>query len=186
MKKIFVQNSVGGSGKDTWAGLVGKYISTHKYSIIDLPKEAAKILGWDGGKTEKDRKFLSDIMDLSTDYNDSPFQDVLSVVNDFKNNLIEDEVLFIDMRDPKDIARAVETFGAETILVRNPNVEKIESNHADANVENYEYDYIIENDGTLEQLKTMAKIFVREVICWNEVKGHEKPTILTCRHMEVE
>ena len=180
MKKIFIQNSVGGSGKDTWAGLVGKYIPAHKYSIIDLPKEAAKVLGWDGGKTEKDRKFLSDIMDLSTAYNDSPFRDVLSVVTDFKNNLIEDEVLFIDMRDPKDIARAVETFGAETILIRNPSVEKIESNHADANVEEYEYDYIIENDGTLEQLDMMANFFVREIICWNEVRGHEKPHILTC------
>lgn len=164
MKKIFIQNSVGGSGKDTWAGLVGKYIPTYKYSIVDLPKEAAKVLGWDGGKTEKDRKFLSDIMDLSTEYNDSPFQDVVSVVIDFKNNLIEDEVLFIDMRDPKDIARAVETFGAKTILMRNPNVEKIESNHADANVENYEYDYIIENDGSLGDLESVAKDFVETAI----------------------
>lgn len=180
MKKIFIQNSVGGSGKDTWASLVGKYIPTHKYSIIDLPKEAAKILGWNGGKTEKDRKFLSDIMDLSTEYNDSPFQDVMSVVSDFKKDLIEDEVLFIDMRDPKDIARAVELFGAETILIENPNVGKIESNHADANVENYKYDYIIENDGTLDQLDKMAKFFVREIICWNEVRDHEKPIVLTC------
>ena len=180
MKKIFIQNSVGGSGKDTWAGLVGKYIPTYKYSIIDLPKEAAKVLGWNGGKTEKDRKFLSDIMDLSTEYNDSPFRDVLLIVSDFENNLIEDEVLFIDMRDPKDIARAVETFDAETILIRNPNVEKIESNHADANVEEYEYDYIIENNGTLDQLDMMAKFFVREIVCWNDVKGDEKPIVLTC------
>ena len=180
MKKIFVQNSVGGSGKDTWAGLVGKYISTHKYSIIDLPKEAAKILGWDGGKTEKDRKFLSDIMDLSTDYNDSPFQDVLSVVNDFKNNLIEDEVLFIDMRDPKDIARAVETFGAKTILIRNPRVEKIESNHADANVENYEYDYIIENDGILYQLDNVAKMFACDVVMEELNLQEQKQVVYIC------
>ncbi len=183
MKKVFILNGVGTSGKGTFAEFVGKYISTHKYSIVDLPKEAAKVLGWDGGKTEKDRKFLSDIMDLSTEYNDSPFRDVLSVVTDFKNNLIEDELLFIDMRDPKDIARAVETFGAETILIRNPNVEKIQGNHADANVEDYEYDYIIENNGTLEQLDKMAKLFVREIICWNEVGGGEKPHILICSYL---
>ena len=185
MKKIFIQNSVGGSGKDTWAEFMKKYIPTHKCSIVDLPKEAAKVLGWDGGKTEKDRKFLSDIMDLSTEYNDSPFNDVLSIVSDFKKNLIEDKVLLIDMRDPKDIARAVKSFGAETILIRNPNVEKIESNHADANVEDYNYDYIIENDGTLEQLDKMAKFFVREVICWSEVKNHEKPLVLNCSNMVV-
>lgn len=186
MKKVYITSGVGRSGKDTFCEFVGKYIPTHKYSIIDLPKEAAKVLGWDGGKTEKDRRFLSDIMDLSTEYNDSPFRDVLSVVTDFKNNLIEDEVLFIDMREPKDIARAVEIFGAETILIENPNVKKIESNHADANVRDYEYDYIIENDGTLEQLDAMAKLFVREIICWNEIRIHKKPHVLTCSKMEVK
>ena len=186
MKKVYITSGVGRSGKDTFCEFVGTYIPTHKYSIVDLPKEAARVLGWTGGKDEKDRRFLSDIMDLSTEYNDSPFQDVLSVVTDFKDNLIEDEVLFIDMRDPKDIARAVETFGAETILIRNPNVAKIESNHADANVEGYKYDYIIENNGTLGQLDMMAKFFVREIICWNEVKDHEKPLVLTCSNMEVK
>ncbi len=182
MKKIFVQNSVGGSGKDTWASLLNKYIPTYKYSIVDLPKEAAKVLGWDGGKTEKDRKFLSDVMDLSTDYNDAPFKDVLSLVTDFKNSKDFDEydVLIIDMRDPKDIARAVDVFGAETILIRNPNVGKIESNHADRDVENYKYDYIIENDGTLEQLENVAEFFVREIICWSDIPGHDRPLVLTC------
>ena len=182
MKKVFVQNSVGGSGKDTWASLLNKYISTLKYSIVDLPKEAAKVLGWDGGKTEKDRRFLSDIMDLSTDYNDAPFKDVLSLVTDFKNSKDYDEhkVLIIDMRDPKDIARAVETFGANTILIRNPNVKKIESNHADRGVENYEYDYIIENDGTLELLERVAKLFVCDVICGKHIPEKDKPFTLTC------
>lgn len=180
MKKIFVQNSVGGSGKDTWASLLNKYIPTLKYSIVDLSKEAAKVLGWDGGKTEKDRKFLSDVMDLSTEYNDAPFKDVLSIVTDFKNNLLEYDVLIIDMRDPKDIARSVETFGAETILIRNPNVRKIVSNHADANVENYKYDYIIENDGTLEQLERVAKLFICDVICGEHIPEKDKPFTLTC------
>lgn len=180
MKKIYILNGVGTSGKGTFVEFVDKYIPTHKYSIVDLPKEAAKVLGWDGGKTEKDRRFLSDIMDLSTEYNDSPFRDVLLVVTDFKNNLIEDKVLFIDMRDPKDIARAVETFGAKTILIRNPNIEKIESNHADANVENYEYDYIIENDGSLEQLDKAAKIFCCDVVCGEHIPDKYKPFVLKC------
>ena len=182
MKKIYITSGVGRSGKDTFCEFISKYIPTLKYSIVDLPKEAAKILGWDGGKTEKDRRFLSDIMDLSTDYNDAPFKDVLSLVTDFKNkkDYVEYEVLIIDMRDPKDIARAVETFGAETILIRNPNVRKIESNHADRDVENYQYDYIIENDGTLEQLEKVAKLFVCDVICGEHIPEKDKPFKLTC------
>lgn len=166
MKKVYVTSGVGRSGKDTFCEFVGKYIPTYKYSIVDLPKEAAKVLGWDGGKSEKDRRFLSDIMDLSTKYNDAPFKDVLSLVTDFNINkdFAEYEVLIIDMRDPKDIARAVREFGAETILIENPNVKKIESNHADRDVENYKYDYVIKNNGSLEQLDYVAKEFVEYVI----------------------
>lgn len=164
MKKIFILNGMGGVGKGTFVSFVSKYIPTHTYSIVDLPKEAAKVLGWDGiSKTEKDRKFLSDIVDLSEKYNDAPFNDVLSVVTDFKNDLIEADVLFIDMRDPKDIARAVKTFGAETILVRNPRVNNIESNHADRDVGKYNYDYIILNDSTLNHLDQTARLFVEGV-----------------------
>ena len=180
MKKVFILNGVGAVGKGKFVEFVSKYMPTHKYSIVDLSKEAATVLGWNGGKAEKDRKFLSDIVDLATEYNDSPFQDVVSIVTDFKNNKIETNVLFIDMRDPKDIARAVETFGAETILIRNPSVRKIESNHADRDVENHQYDYIIENDGTLEQLERVAKLFMCDVICGEHIPEKDKPFTLTC------
>ena len=58
-----------------------------------------------------------------------------------------------------------------------PRVDEIKSNHADANVENYEYDYIIENDGTLEQLDKMAYLFSEQVIKNN---CFEKPVIFKC------
>ena len=179
MKKVFILNGVGSVGKGKFVEFVSKHIPTCKYSIADLPKEAATILGWDGGKTEKDRRFLSYMIDLATEYNDSPFRDVVSIVTDFKSNKIETDVLFVDMRSPKDIARAVKTFDAETVLLRNPRVKPIETNHADRNVENYKYDYIIENDGTLEQLENVAEFFVREIICWSDIPGHDTPLVLT-------
>lgn len=180
MKKIFIVNGVGGSGKDTFEKYVGRYIPTYKYSIVDLPKEAARLLGWDGAKNDNDRKFLSDIMDLSSGYNDMPFRDVKALVKDFRLNKIKASVLFIDMRSPKDIERATIEFGAETILIRNPNKKKIKSNHADADVEKYRYDYIIENDGTLEQLEKAAKLFVFDVICGEYIPEKNKPFTLTC------
>lgn len=184
MKKIFITNGSAGNGKDTFAEFLSKYISVFKYSSIDLVKEMYESIGIDrNSKDEKKRKLYSDTKDMLTKYDDIPFKDIRSIVNDFKSNKIEAEVLLIDIREPEEIARAVETFGAETILIDNPNVKKIESNHADANVFNYEYDYIIENDGTLEQLDMMAKLFVREIICWNEIRGHEKPLILTCKSL---
>lgn len=187
MKKVFITNGSGGNGKDTFAEFLSTYITVFKYSSIDLVKEMYESIGIDRhSKDEKKRKLYSDTKDMLTKYDDIPFKDITSIVTDFKNNKIETEVLLIDIREPEEIARAVETFGAETILIRNPNVEKIESNHADANVEDYNYDYIIENDGTLGQLDVMAKFFVREIICWNEVRDHEKPLVLKCSNMEVK
>jgi hypothetical protein len=180
LKKVFILNGVGTSGKGKFAEYVQKYIPGFKYSIADLPKEAAEILGWDGGKTEKDRRFLSDIIDLATEYNDSPYNDVKSLVIDFYKDDFDINVLLIDMRDPKDIARAVKDFNAETILIRNPNVDNIDSNHADRDVENYDYDYIIENDGTLEQLEKVAKIFVHDIIYENHIPDNHKPFALVC------
>lgn len=180
MKKIYITNGSAENGKDSFAKLLSKYISAYKYSSIDLVKEMFEVVGVSkDNKTEKKRKLWSDGKDLLTKYDDIPFKDITSIVTDFKNNKIEAEVLLIDIREPEEIARAVETFGAETILVRKPDAKKIESNHADANVENYDYDYIIENDGTLEQLEKVAKHFVREIICWSDIPGHDKPLVLT-------
>ena len=187
MKKVFITNGSGGNGKDTFAEFLSKYISVFKYSSIDLVKEMYETIGIDrNSKDEKKRKLYSDTKDMLTKYDDIPFKDIESIVTDFKNNQINTEVLLIDIREPEEIARAVKEFEAETILIDNPNVKKIESNHADANVNNYEYDYIIENDGTLEQLDAMAKLFVRDIICWSEIRAHEKPHVLTCSNMEVK
>lgn len=181
MKKIYITNGSGGNGKDTFAEFLSKYISVFKYSSIDLVKEMYKTIGIDrNNKDEKKRKLYSDTKDMLTKYDDIPFKDIASIVSDFKNNKIEAEVLLIDIREPDEIARAVKTFGAKTILIRNLNVEKIESNHADRDVENYEYDYIIENSGTLEQLERVAKLFVCDVIYGEYIPEKDKPFTLTC------
>lgn len=180
MKKVFITNGSATNGKDTFAKMIGNYISTYKYSSIDLVKDMLEFAGIPKEpKTEEKRLLYSDTKDRLTKYDDIPFKDVTSIVTDFKNNKIEAEVLLIDIREPEEIARAVKTFGAETILVRNPNAIKIESNHADRDVENYEYDYIIENNGTLKQLEKVAEYFVREIICWSNIPGHDKPLVLT-------
>lgn len=53
--------------------------------------------------------------------------------------------------------------GQKPFLRRN-SIKHITSNMADKNVFNYDYDFIIENDGTIEELKNKAKKFINEVI----------------------
>lgn len=164
IKKIFITNGSGGCGKDTFAKMVSQFIPTYKYSSIDAVKNVARKFGWNGGKSEKDRKFLSDLKEVSSEYNDFSMNDISELVKSFKNNLIIANVLFIDIREPKDIERAKKKFGAKTILIRRNSVATITSNMADANVENYEYDYYINNDGSLSDFEKTAYNFVKENI----------------------
>lgn len=140
--------------------MVGKYINTYKYSSIDKVKEIAKTIGWTGTKLEKDRKFLSDLKLLTTQYNDMPFIDLKEIVTDFNLGLLEAKLLIIDIREPMEIEKAKNEFGAFTVLIKNDNVEKITSNMADAYVENYAYDYVVNNSGTLDDLEMEVKKFI--------------------------
>lgn len=161
MKKIYITNGVGGCGKDTFARFLHEFVPVWKYSSVDKVKEIAELCGWDGGKTEKDRKFLSDLKCLTSEYSDMPFQDVKEEVECFLADK-KTKVMLIDIREPAEIKRAVEEFGAETILIVNPNTPHINSNMADKNVYEYDYDYRIMNNGTLEQLREKAREFAEE------------------------
>lgn len=158
MKKIFILNGSGGVGKDTFVDLVSNYIPTIHFSSVTKVKEIAKAIGWDGGKTEKDRKFLSDLKILCTEYNNMPFNSMKEKVSEFLNG--DTNALFIDIREPNEIEIAKQAFNAETVLVKRDSVTHITSNMADANVYNYQYDHIIENNGSIEDLNNAAKMFV--------------------------
>ena len=68
--------------------------------------------------------------------------------------------LFIHIREIDEIIKAKKMLNAKTLLIKNPRVELITSNNSDGNVYNYNYDFVIENDGTLEDLKDKAKQFL--------------------------
>ena len=169
--KIFVVNGVPQSGKDTFVNFCldeltgwGKSVST-----IDFVKEVAVLCGWSGKKTPKDRKFLSDLKDLLTDWGNVPYNKVLKEKQIFEYSFDgfginpEKAFFFIFCREPKEIQKFVDGINAKTILIRREIVENIEqSNHADAGVFNFDYDIIIENNGTLKDLRDKAKKFLKE------------------------
>lgn len=155
-KQIVIINGTGGCGKDTFVSFVSKYKRVYNFSSIDKVKEIAKLIGWDGGKTDKDRKFLSDLKKLTTEYNDMAFNSIKDAIGIFKNS--DDEIMFIHIREPEEIKRAVDAFKAKSLLIKRDGYDNIMTNKSDANVENYDYDYIIYNN-SLEQLENEAKKF---------------------------
>lgn len=156
-KNIIIINGTGGSGKDTFVYFCSKYCKVFNFSSIDKIKEVATLMGWDGGKTEKDRKFLADLKLLSSNYNDMPFCSIKKSVDEFENS--DKEIMFIHIREPYEIRRAKEEFKAKTLLIKRIGLDIIKSNISDANVENYDYDFVIEND-TLESFEKKAKEFI--------------------------
>lgn len=171
-KQIFIINGSGGVGKDTFVELVSaelnnmlkKFHTVTNFSSVDKVKEIAREIGWDGKKSEKDRKFLSDLKILTSEYCDMPFESMKSKVTEFMKDE-ESKFLFLHIREPEEIVRAVKEFGAKTVLVIRNSVRHIVSNIADENVFNYNnYDFIIDNSGTKEELNSKVKDFVQEVI----------------------
>ena len=160
MKKIVIINGTGGCGKDTFVDICSKYKKVYNFSSIDSVKEIARIIGWNGTKSDKDRKFLSDLKKLTTDYNDFAFNSIKDAINIF--NKSNDELMFIHIREPEEIKKVVDKFKVKTLLIKRQNQELIETNSSDANVEDYNYDYIIINT-TLDEYESKAVNFIKEL-----------------------
>jgi len=163
-KNVFIINGTGGCGKDSIISFISEIEKVMNISSVDKVKEIATIAGWTGGKTEKDRKFLSDLKILFQNYNDLPFESMNYYYNKF---LFEEDlkICFFHIREPDEIERAKQEFNAQTILVINNNIKEITTNMADSNVYDYTYDIIIDNSGDLEDLKESAKTFLK----WLEI-----------------
>ena len=169
MSKIVVMNGMPMSGKSQFVEYcleeLGKY--GDEVSTVDFVKEIALSAGWDGEKRPRDRKFLSDLKDLLTEWGDVPYKKIIEARDEFENVLgfyglnPKKGVLFTHCREPQEIQKFKDRDNAITVLIRRASVENNnQSNHADANVFEYNYDYVIENNGTLDELKEKAKGFL--------------------------
>ena len=171
---IFVVNGAPGSGKTSFESLCkiegserGKIISI--YSTIDFVKEVAKTCGWDGSKTPRNRKFLSDLKALLTEWDDVPLRETLTWLDSLQYRLLQYDVqlsasvVFIDCREPKEIKRLCEAVGGRSLLIRRTDAEQVKvANTSDDNVLDYQYDIVIDNNGDLEDLRLRAIEFIEK------------------------
>lgn len=165
--KIICINGQGGVGKDTFVGYCGyEDEGIYKCSMVDTIKQIAEWVGWTGTKELKDRKFLSDLKDLCAEYSDFPF---LSTVNRVKDMIRKykwyhdsdnEVIVFVHAREPEDIQRWKDEYGARSLIIRRTDIEGTYGNHADDNVFDIDYDYVFWNNGDLYHLKDTAKRFI--------------------------
>ena len=163
MKKVYIINGAAGVGKDTFVE-IAKYffflhgaLTTFNISSVDKVKEAAILLGWDEIKDEKGRKFLSDLKDISTENYEGPYHYMLNKINS-KN----EGIFFLHIRENQEIKKFVERNpDTKTIAVIRDNVTTY-NNHADKNAYDYDYDIIINNLSSIQDLTILVENFVKE------------------------
>lgn len=158
--KIFIINGPECAGKDTFVKMIqdiGHYnaYAIYNASTVDCVKNIAYSFGWKGEKTDRDRKMLSDLKDLLTQWNDIPYKSIRNTIEKIKNKY---EAIFIHCREPEEIERFVQDYHALTIFVDRGIVGNY-GNHADDNCRNYDYDIIIDNSRGLKELQEEAQIF---------------------------
>lgn len=166
--KIVIINGEARVGKDSFVHFCSQIepYQIYNLSIIDAVKTAAAVFDWDRkDKSESARRFLSDLKDSWARFNDGPYKTIeqriklIKALNEEKESNI---LIFIHSREPEDIQRFVQDYNAQTLLIRRAAVEGPHQNHADADVYEWNYDWIIENNGDLEELKESARSFIEE------------------------
>ena len=112
-------------------------------------------------KDEKGRKFLADLKDLADKNYDFTH-------NYCKEIFIHQNIrnfIFIDMRSNYDIEWAVNNYKANAVFVeRDVSKNKEYNNHADKEVENYNYQYYIKNSNSKEDLRAAANLFLYNIL----------------------
>jgi len=170
---IVIVNGTSQVGKDKFVSYV-KEVSDFRVknlSSVDKVKSVAELcFGWDGKKEERSRKFLSDLKRIWSEYNDGPFNDIIDKIKvdtDYcvKNNKdTRINVYFVHIREPQEIDKLKKFYGnlCLTLLVKKE-VEFIPNNDSDMNVENYEYDIIIDNNSDEKDLKKKSRNFSKKL-----------------------
>lgn len=152
-KTAIVINGAGGVGKDTLCEIASRYFSVKNISSITPIKEIATLCGWDGSKDDRSRKFLADLKALCVDYNNFPTVWAKAQYDEFLAG--EDEIMFVHIREPEEIAKFVRATGgrAKTLLVTAEQRIKrgAYGNAADDCVSNYYYDFYFENDKSISE-----------------------------------
>lgn len=166
--KVIIVNGAAMNGKSNFSRFFKKNYEYKcvNWSTIDKVKKISKRnFGWDGKKTNEARKFLSEIKRIWVEYNNGPFKDMVKQISTHYSKLSKKDkknfIYFIDCREPYEIQKFVDKYKKNciTLLLKREDRE-VPDNDADKNVANFNYDYIIENNGNKKDLEQEAIKFI--------------------------
>lgn len=179
MVKVVVVNGMPKSGKTTFQEICRDRLkrlgwNTAIKSSVEWVKEVATFCGWDGTKTDRNRKFLSDLKSLLSEWDDSVVKRLTEDVDSY-HYTGDNWVVFIDIREPYEIERAKEVFNASSLLLRRPEVESSTySNSSDMGVFEFGYDYTVWNSGDISNLTLEADEFIDVLLLSKNIYREEE------------
>lgn len=176
--KIFIISGKANSGKDTTCELINNYIKLKGLNSINLQfssyiKMYAKVIsGWDGQEDTKPRSLLQKLgTSIIREKIDNEFF-IKRIIGDIKvYSYYCDAITISDARLPEEIDSIYNEFeNVIRINIERPNfnnnLNEIEKKHrTEVALDGYNsYDYILINDGSIEDLNEKVKKIVDEVL----------------------
>lgn len=174
--KIYLLSGKAGNGKNKVASYIGSILKNDNKKTINLSyasylKEYAKnILGWDGNEETKPREFLQQIgVELIKNTIDSRML-VRRIVEDIKvYSYFYDVITISDARFSEEIETIRDNFANVVVIHihgledKNDLTDKEKQHATETSLDNYNnYDYDIDNSGTLEELETKVQDIIKE------------------------
>ena len=158
MPRVVIINGYPGAGKDTFVELCSKFSKVDNVLTSTPAKNALTLLGWDGVKTDEARDLLAYLIQRSYYLWDGPTKYVLEKIHDSTA-----DILFVHVREPENIHRFIQEIPnrAITVIVDRGQNDTIFTNDSDRDVENWDYDLRVSNNGTLEDLEKVAEAFCK-------------------------
>ena len=183
MKYVVIINGRPASGKTTLNHMIAdrvaktqKNTDTTIISTIDYIKQIYMKLGWDGiSKTNEDRSNLSYLKNIYINKCDGPLMDIVSIVahSDDKIN----HIFLVDCRESKEIEKIAfamkilakcQDVVFVTVYVRREEAAELFNKYGnssdDISLDQYNYDYVVMNDGSLVELGDAANELVHMII----------------------
>ncbi len=164
-KLLIIINGKGGVGKDTLCDFAARHYEVRNVSSITPIKEIAAANGWKGEKTPEARKFLADLKEVFTRYNDLPTRYLLDQYRQFVAG--EERLMFAHIREGGEIDKLKRQIPGAciTLLVkRSGDGPEQWGNASDDDVENYRYDYTYENSRPLAEAEVDFMNFLEHVL----------------------
>lgn len=175
MLRVIITNGTGGSGKDTFyyyaaAEIIGRkdiHAVSNKYSYVDWTRHVLHLLNFDtDNKTPAMRTLMSDLNRAFEKYDDIPFNMCVKKIEQQERRDKQyscDYYLFLDVRSPEVIDRFKAKYpDILTVLVDNGTINT--DTELDSGVYDYNYDYVVKNTGTLDDLRAEAERFVEKLV----------------------